>query len=261
MNNSASTPKERFFRAFKNVAKPIVGMVHLRGQGREAVLAEAKREIEIYFESGVDAALAENYFGDAVDVENALAWLHKNCADRAYGVNLLDKEGDFRKCCRDAFAMARAYGASFVQIDSVCGHLPPRADVELADFLESVRKEYADVLLFGGVRFKYHPVLSGRPVEKDLQLGKERCDAVVATGVGTGVETDYYKLLSFRKSLGDFPLVVGAGMTAENCKDQLSIADGAIVGSFFKEDGRAENPVSPSRAREFMSVVKGLREE
>lgn len=132
-------------------------------------------------------------------------------------------------------------------------------DGDYAEKLSGLRREYP-VFLLGGVRFKYQPVRSGRSVEEDLKLGTERCDAVVVTGAGTGINTDIGKIRLFRNILGDFPLFVGAGMTAETCKAQLAIADGAIVGSWFKQGGTAEAPVDPDRVRQFMEIVKDARE-
>ena len=39
------------------VGKPIIGMLHLTGFGREAVLENAKREIGIMYRNGVNAVL------------------------------------------------------------------------------------------------------------------------------------------------------------------------------------------------------------
>ena len=116
------------------------------------------------------------------------------------------------------------------------------------------------IFVLGGVRFKYQPVRSGKPLDYDLKVGMERCDGIVVTGSGTGVNTDIEKIREFRKIMGDFPLIVGAGMTIDTCVEQLSIADGAIVGTWFKEDGITRNPVSPERMTAFMQKVKQLRE-
>ena len=60
------------------VDKPIIGMLHMTGYGRDRILENAKREIEIMYRNGVNAVLVENYFGDRVDVENALKYLQEN---------------------------------------------------------------------------------------------------------------------------------------------------------------------------------------
>ena len=109
------------------------------------------------------------------------------------------------------------------------------------------------------MRFKYQPVNSGRTLEEDLTIGKSRCNAVVVTGAGTGMDTGIQKIQAFREILGDFPLFVGAGMTEFTCKEQLAIADGAIVGSWFKEGGVTECRVDPDRVRRFMALVREVR--
>ena len=226
------------------VAKPIIGMIHLSGYGRDEVMEIAKREIEIMYRNGVNAVLVENYFGDETDVENALRYLQEVYPDQVFGVNMLGYPDA-------AFELARKYGAKFVQIDSVCGHALPQHDAYLAKYLDRLRGE-RDIFLLGGVRFKYTSHLSGRSLEEDLKLGMERCDAIVVTGAGTGISTDLEKIKTFRSILGDFPLIVGAGMTAETAQEQLAFSDGAIVGSYFKEYGEAEYPVDEARVKEFM---------
>lgn len=228
--------------------KPIIAMIHLAGFGPEEKLDQAKKEIEILYRSGVDAVLVENYYGDDQDVENTLQYLQETCPDRVYGVNML---GDPDM----AFALARKYGAKFVQIDSVCGHARPAQDAALAHYLDQLRGE-RDIFLLGGVRFKYQPVQSGRTLEEDLKLGTQRCDAIVVTGAGTGIRTELDKIKTFRTILGDFPLIVGAGMTAETAKEQLSFSDGAIVGSYFKENGWTEYPVDEKRVKKFLHSAR-----
>lgn len=230
------------------VEKPIIGMLHLSGYGREKILDNAKREIEIMYCNGVNAVLVENYFGDRIDVENALKYLQEYYSDMVYGVNLLGFP-------ETAFDLARKYGAKFVQMDSVCGHLEPNYEKPFLKKLDTMRGD-GDIFLLGGVRFKYQPVRSGRSLEEDLKLGMERCDAIVVTGEGTGISTDLEKIKTFRSILGDFPLIVGAGMTAETAQKQLAFSDGAIVGSYFKEYGDAQYPVDEARVKEFISNAR-----
>ena len=231
------------------VDKPIIGMLHLSGCGRDEVMEIARREIAIMYRNGVNAVLVENYFGDETDVENALKYLLERYPEKNYGVNILGNPDA-------AFELARKYGAKFVQIDSVCGHAFPQQDEQLAMYLDRLRGD-RDIFLLGGVRFKYQPVCSGRSLEADLRLGMERCDAIVVTGEGTGISTDLEKIKTFRSILGNFPLIVGAGMTAETAQEQLAFSDGAIVGSYFKEYGEAEYPVDEERVKEFICKARG----
>ena len=113
--------------------------------------------------------------------------------------------------------------------------------------------------VLGGVRFKYQPVLSGRSEAEDLRLAMDRCDAIVATGDGTGKATPLDKLCRFRRLIGDFPLVVGAGVTAETVGESLQVCDGAIVGSWFKVGHRDTGDVNAAHVRSFMHAAASSR--
>ncbi|MNL78197.1 putative sgc region protein SgcQ [compost metagenome] len=49
------------------------------------------------------------------------------------------------------------------------------------------------------------------------------------------------------------------GCTVDNIERQLTIADGAVVGTTFKVDGKFDNLVDESRVRIFMDKVKRFR--
>lgn len=235
-----------FEKVFKR--KPVFGMIHTSCTSDKDMLELAKMEIEIYLRHGI-YPLIENYFGSAVDCEEVLGWMHFKHKDEIYGVNIL---GDYPS----AFALAGKYGAKFIQIDSVCGHLTPERDEQYAENLSYFRKMYPDIMLFGGVRFKYQPVMSGRSVEEDLLLGKQRCDAIVCTGVGTGHCTPLEKVMEFKSVVGDVPVIVGAGVEASTARATAAIADGAIVGSWLKEGHRDIGVVNESYVGQFMSNWK-----
>ena len=72
-----------------------------------------------------------------------------------------------------------------------------------------LRKEHPRVPILGGVRFKYQ-AKSGLSLAQEVAVARNKCDAIVTTGDGTGIETPLDKLRLFRELIGDFPLVVGA---------------------------------------------------
>lgn len=248
---SEATAAARFARVFA-VHKPILGMLHLKGDDRADIVARALREADILVSNGIDGLVVEDYFGSAQDVEAVLEHMARTSPGVPYGVNVLD-DGPA------SFALADRYGAHFVQMDSVAGHLSAEDDTAFAVELARLRGT-SSVLLLGGVRFKYQPVLSGNPLGTDLRVAMGRCDAVVVTGPGTGMETSPAKVREFRADLGPvFPLVVGAGTTADNCAETLAIADAAIVGSSLKDTLKADGDVSPLRVAELMRAVLAVR--
>ncbi len=230
--------------------KAVIAMLHLKGVCLEDRMDRAKWEIEIYYRNGVDAVLVENYYGSESDCEWVLEYLQKSYPEKIYGVNILGN-------APLAFELAERYGAKFVQLDSVSGHLAPSQEKTFEKKLTDLRSS-GKVLVFGGVRFKYQPVLSGRTVEEDLEIGKQRCDAIVVTGKSMGKygETPEEKILQFRDALGDFPLVTGAGITLDNVRHTLSLCDGVIVGSWFKQRHRADGEVKEKYVRQIMADAR-----
>ncbi|MHA6669921.1 BtpA/SgcQ family protein [Homoserinimonas sp. A447] len=228
--------------------KPILSMLHLGGEDRDTRLGRAVDEIAALIDGGVDGIIVENYFGDSEDVRAVLEHLAANRPGVAVGVNVLR---DFER----AFAFAGEFDVDFIQIDSVSGHLTKGEDRVYAERVAQLRDETSAVLL-GGVRFKYQPVLSERSELEDVQIGMTRCDAIVVTGAGTGMETELSKLVRFRQAVGpDFPLVVGAGVTDLNVATQLDHANGAIVGSFLKDTYRDDGVVDREHVAALMSAA------
>lgn len=231
--------------------KPIMAMLHLKGENRDDILARAVREADIYAAGGVDAMIVEDYYGDSTDVERVLAVLARERPHYIIGVNVLD---NFAK----SYALAAQYGAKFMQVDSICGHLTRANESAYFAMIDSYRRG-GSVAVIGGVRFKYQPYLSGRSLAHDLALGRQYCDAIAVTGSGTGIDTDMQKIHEFRAILGDFPLVIGAGMTVAQVADKLAVADAAIVGSTFKDTRKDSGEVSAAHVQEFMAAVDQLR--
>ena len=233
--------------------KPILGMLHLGGDTPEDRFSRAIEEARIMAGEGIDGLVVENYFGDADDVERVLDRLSGLGLGPQIGINVLHDNDR-------AFALAHRYPVAFIQIDSVCGHLPPEADTDFAAKLAADRAGVT-ALLLGGVRFKYQPVLSGRSEAEDLRLGAARCDGLVVTSDATGQETAPEKTLRFRAATGGtLPLLIGAGMTEANAAQQLALADGAIVGSWLKTGHSDKGRVEATHVARFMAAVRNLRE-
>lgn len=242
---------QKFLNLF-NSFKPIIGMIHLNGDSMRDVLERAKREIDIYIESEVDGIIVENYFGDINSVVSVLDYININDIPIIYGINIL---GDYKK----AFELAKVYNAKFIQIDSVAGHLNQYNDMIYGEDLMKNR-ESSDTIVIGGVRFKYQPVLSSKSLEEDLGIGMSRSDGIVVTGTGTGIETDLLKIKEFKKIIENRrPLIIGAGINLSNVTEQLSFADAAIIGSYFKENHVDSGDLLKANVDKIMKKVKTLR--
>lgn len=241
-----------FLASFDNIT-PVFAMLHLKGETSAEKLDTARREIELLWSGGVDAVIVENYYGSVDDVVAVCDYLRSEASEVVFGINVL--HDDWR-----AFELANEFGARFIQLDSVAGHLPVDADADFATRLAEERAASSTYVL-GGVRFKYQPYLSGRSLEEDLRLGASRSDAIVVTGEGTGKETPIEKTREFRRIVGpDFPLVIGAGVTVANSREQLADANAVIVGSYLKDTYQDTGDVHGGHVTEFVRAIRGLSE-
>ena len=228
--------------------KPVIGMIHLVHDSMDIALSE----LHIYEKCGLDGAIIENYHGSYSGVEKTLERASRLDFNLSIGVNILPNE--FEK----AFELASRFNADFIQLDHVAGQYI-QGCLDYNSFIP-LRKKLPEIKVLGGVWPKYYQPIESSCLEKDLLKGIERADAIVVTGSGTGIATPLEKVKQFRRILGDFPLIVGAGLNSENAYEQLCIADGAIVGSCFKEQNRTERPLVREKIEKFMSEVKRARE-
>ena len=67
------------------------------------------------------------------------------------------------------------------------------------------------------------------------------------------------KIIEFRKGLGDFPLIVAAGVTADNIEKQFVYADAAIIGSYFKDSYKDEGDLCAEHIQVIMDKVREIR--
>ncbi|MEK6828606.1 MAG: BtpA/SgcQ family protein [Nanoarchaeota archaeon] len=241
---------------FKN--KPILAMLHL--YGGQKCMEQADDEIVIFEEEGVDGYIVENYGGGIEEVRGVLRLLNEfEKFETMYkGINILPNNFEL------AFALASVYKLNFIQLDYISGQYVGRSasDTKKIDSYnyEKFRDKFPEIKVLGGVHPKYYTPILGSKLESDIEDAMERCDAIVVTGEGTGKETPLDKIKKFRSIIGNnFPLIIGAGLTESNAEEQLQFANGAIVGSYFKQYGQAQFKVERERVKELMDKVNHHR--
>ena len=236
---------DRSFESLFNVKKPVIGMIHLAGRDSDDRVRRALEELRIYEGEGVDGAIVEDYHGSFSDVFRALEEADIGGFKIVRGANVLSSP-------YQAFKFVKESGGKFVQFDSV-----QTPDLNLESY-DQTRRRHPDIAVLGGVGFKYTQP-TGNSLEQDLAEAMTRCEGIVTTGDGTGIETPVEKLRDYKAIMGNFPLIVGAGVNLRNVAEQLQVGDGAIVGSYFKPDNNTHLPVDRARVKSLMDVVRGLR--
>lgn len=86
-----------------------------------------------------------------------------------------------------------------------------------------------------------------------------RPDALCVSGLTAGAEADTQILTAVKQTVPETVVLCNTGCRIDNVERQLAVADGAVVGSTFKIDGKFENAVDQARVKAFMEKVKSLR--
>jgi membrane complex biogenesis BtpA family protein len=84
-------------------------------------------------------------------------------------------------------------------------------------------------------------------------------DAICVSGITAGAVTNTDLLARVKRAVPETPVFANTGCKPETIGEILSIADGAVVGTTFKKDGRFENFVDPERVKRFMDIARGVR--
>ncbi len=256
--------------------KPIIAMCHLQAlpgdpsydaeAGMDWVVECARRDLENLQEGGVDAVMFSNEFSlpylTQVKPQTTVAMARvigelMPFIKVPFGVNVL----------WDPFAsidLAAATGAKFIR-EIMSGVYA--SDFGLWDTHpgEVARHKLAvnrkDLKLFFNIVPEAARYLANREITEIAKttVFNNRPDALCVSGLTAGVETDAQVLSKVKQVVPDTVVFSNTGCTIGNIEKQLSVADGAIVGTTFKVDGKFENPVDKSRVKAFMDKVKSIR--
>ena len=80
-------------------------------------------------------------------------------------------------------------------------------------------------------------------------------NGVIITGKSTGETADINEI-NLVKSSVKIPVLVGSGITDKNILNYYNIADGFIIGSYFKKDGNWKNEPDKDRIKKLVSKIK-----
>ena len=233
--------------------KAIIGMIHLAGYDP---VKRALDELEVFQEEGIDAAIIENYHGSEQDVYYAVHEIAKRKYDLVLGINVLPNN------FFQSIPLAAENGFDYVQLDHVAGGYngtPRNHETLNVESYVNCKRKHPEIIVMGGVWPKYYTPIKDSKLEDDLYAAKQRAEAIVVTGQGTGMETPLSKIVKFKNLLKGYPLIIGAGVTPENAHQQLKHADGAIVGSSLKVNNNTKNELDRKKIRDLMKEVKQAR--
>jgi membrane complex biogenesis BtpA family protein len=118
-----------------------------------------------------------------------------------------------------------------------------------------------DMKLFFNINAEFAHSLDERPIALRAKSAvfSSLADAILVSGPLTGEPVERSNLMSVREAVRTVPVLANTGVTVDNVRDILAIADGVVIGTHFKVDGQTWNPVDAARVKRFMDVVVKLR--
>ncbi len=256
--------------------KPIIAMCHLQAlpgdpgyqpeKGMDWVVARARNDLRALQDGGVDAVLFSN--------EASLPYLTR--VEAITPVSMARVIGQLIEELRVPFGvdvlwdpkaaidLAVATSGQFVRevFSGVYG-----SDFGLWDTNAGDVARHRHHLHGGQVRLLYNIIPEAAAYLGTRRLAdiarstvfNARPDALCVSGLIAGVETSAEALELVKDAVPDTPVFANTGVHLGNVETQLTIADGAIVGTTFKRDGYIWNDVDVDRVRAFMARVREFR--
>lgn len=247
-----------------------MGVVHLAALPSAATFAG---DLDAVFEAGladaralaaggVDAIMVEN-FGDrpfrkgsaddpvSPDVPAALAVMARDIRQITglpLAINCL------RNDAVAALAAAKVAAAQWVRINVLAGSFNTDQGMiegEAARVLAYRKQIDCKAEILADLMVKHAtPLTPMEPKVAALDLAERSgADALVLSGARTGSPVDPGFFAEVCSALGDFPLWIGSGLSADNAARYWRVCQGVIVGSSLKQGGEVTRPVDPKRVR------------
>ena len=258
--------------------KAIIAMCHLEPlpgdpyytpeKNMDYIIEMARKDLHALQEGGVDAVMFSNEFSlpYLTDVQTVTVACMariigelKRDIQIPFGVNVL---WDAQK----SLDLAVATGASFVR-EIFTGVYGSDFGIWNTNVGQTIRHQHA--IGAQGVKLLFNIVpeaaayISNRDVVSIAKstVFNNRPDALCVSGLTAGAQTDAQTLKQVKDAVPGTVVFANTGVRYENVEQQLSIADGAVVGTTFKQDGIFENHVDVLRVKRFMEKVKTLRNQ
>jgi membrane complex biogenesis BtpA family protein len=254
----------------------MIGMVHTlplpgaplydAGSGMRRIVEQARSEAATLADAGFHALLycneADMPWQTRLEAETVAAMTAvvaevQAKIDLPFGINMLIDPGA-------SIAIAHATGARFVRAFVTGGYAGDMGilNTDGAGVLRLRSRIGANVgsgtvRILANITAGFSAPLAERPIE-DAAKGAVfvgLADAVVVNAAAAGVAVEPALVARVAAAVPDTPVVVGTGAAEHNVGALMAVADGFIVGSSIKRDGRTLNPVDPARAKAFMAAV------
>lgn len=265
------------FQDLFTTLKPLIACIHLLPLPGSPLYAGSMRAV--YDTALSEAAIFARYAVDGLIIENfrdipfyprqlppetlaALAAVTREIVQTVQmpvGVNAL------RNDAQAAMAIATATEADFIRVNVHMGAVVADQGILEGTSHATLRLRaalHSHVLIFADAGVKHAtPLVAARGLATETRDLTERglVDAIIVSGDYTGEATRPEDLDLVRQHT-TLPVLIGSGATPDNLPRVYAKVDGLIVGSYFKQDGRADNLVQEARVKAFTEALHALRQ-
>jgi membrane complex biogenesis BtpA family protein len=249
---------------------PLPGAPRYGGDDRQ-IVEQALSDLEHYAQVGVDAIVLENSHdlpyikpplpARAVKVMKRVAAQVRRGFAGPIGLQVLEAANE------TALEIAHEADLDFLRVEGyVFAHVGGAGLIEgCAGRILRRRRELGceHIKIFGDVKKKHcsHALTGDLDILDEVRQAEFfRVDGVIVTGARTTEPPSVAELRRVKKA-AHVPVLIGSGMTPENIKSYFPLADGFIVGSTFRHDGRFLGALEAKRLDAFMRVFRPLQEK
>ena len=265
------------------VKKPIIAMLHLdalpgdprfrRGTSLDEIVEHARADLRALQDGGVDGVIFSNEFSfpyqRKMDIVTpaAMAYIIGNLKPEIRVPFGVDAISDGAACLE----LAAAVGADFVR-GTFSGVYVGDGGWYNNDFSALLRRKAA--LPLDGLKMLYfiNPEsdrnLDPRPLAEIAAstMAKAMPDGLCISANAAGMDVDEALIASVKAANPDVVVICNTGCRPDTVARKLTVGDAAIVGTYFKENGKIEDSnhqnvrVDAARVKEFMAAVWNFRE-
>lgn len=206
--------------------------------GQSPLSDEAISDVDASLEGGADAVILINEWSNLTELENTLAHVRRRFPMVPLGVNFLGDEHDSYGYIH-SFRLAKEYNLAVVWTDfSGVDLIQEKPPVNLHD-IEQARASAPGTFYCSGVHMKYSTLLdASKTIEQSALQAMGWVDGVIVTGPKTGVSCDPRVVARARGVLGNYPLGVASGVSAENVGEIGQHLDFFLVASSLQNDAK-----------------------
>ncbi|XP_075242791.1 uncharacterized protein F13E9.13, mitochondrial-like [Convolutriloba macropyga] len=261
----------------------LYGMIHIlptaatplwkRGQTVTQTIERALEEAELFKKYNFSGVIIENMF-DVPYLKSSLIQPHTVTTMTAVAIEvrkILTRDQGFSIGIQilsganmEALAVALAADCDFIRAEGfVFGQIGDEGYTEscagqLLRYRKSISAEHIKVFCDIQKKHSSHAITGDLTIDEHAKAAEFfEANGLVITGKHTGQTADRKQLLHAKNAAPKLPVLVGSGVTPENIS-QYQIADGLIIGSSLKFDGKWHNKLEEMRICKLIEKQKQI---